>query len=290
MSLALLAPALRAQIETFNTIVAYNTVENYGFTGGTTALTQTFQDVAELNSVTYQFVQTGTLSSDQTINAYLVQWNTTTYAPESTFTTEATPGDPTSDVTNAESSTPFETFTVPPATGDANGTWSTATASGGGTYQAFNVQLSINQILDPNLTYGIVLIDTTITNTNPLNGPITSGSGLGLPGVITSSNSFAGYGTGLVDADPVSTLTAMENDPNENANNAITGPSHGATAGDETYGFSQIALVPGGNVVPTPEPRTAALALCGLFVAFLVGRQIYLNRKSQDLLAGATLA
>ena len=33
-----------------------------------------------------------------------------------------------------------------------------------------------------------------------------------------------------------------------------------------------------------------ALALCGLFVAFLVGRQIYLNRKSQDLLAGATLA
>jgi hypothetical protein len=38
-----------------------------------------------------------------------------------------------------------------------------------------------------------------------------------------------------------------------------------------------------GNTLP--EPRTAAVALCGLFVAVLMGRHMYQNRK---LLAGAT--
>jgi hypothetical protein len=270
-------PGLHAQIVTFNTIVAYNTTENYGFTGGNTALSQTFQNVAELNSLTYQFIQTGTDAVDQTINAYLVQWNTTTYAPMSTFTTEAISGNPASDTTIAEPSAPFASFTVPPATGDSNGSWSTDTASGGGTYQGFNVNLNVGQILDPNLTYAIVLIDTT------------NASGLGLPGVITTANSFAGYGTGIVDSDPVTTLTAMENDPNNAANNNISGPSRGATAGDETYGFSQIQLVPGNNIVPTPEPRTAAAILCALFVAALVGRQLLLRRK-EDTAVGAALA
>jgi hypothetical protein len=48
--------------------------------------------------------------------------------------------------------------------------------------------------------------------------------------------------------------------------------------------------VPNGNIVPSPEPRTAAAMLCGLFVAFLVGRQLYMNRKSQGGLATASFA
>jgi hypothetical protein len=267
-----LAPRVHAQIVTFNTIVAANGSLTEGFTNGDTALSQTFSDVAELNSLTYQFVEIGNDTVAQTVNAYLVQWNTNGSSSSVMSTISLPNGTPqphtaTTDTTTALSATPLDTFTVPPATDPS---WTQQSYSGGGTYQGFQETLNINQVLDPSLTYAIVLIDTT------------NASGLGLPGVSTegfnssfqlvSTNSFSGYGTGYVSAVPFTTITSMENAP-------VNGPINGQTYND--YGFSQIALVPGNNVVPVPEPRTAAAILCALFVAGLVGRQLVLRRKDE---------
>jgi NADPH:quinone reductase-like Zn-dependent oxidoreductase len=72
-------------------------------------------------------------------------------------------------------------------------------------------------------------------------------------------------------------------------NSSFVGPSGQNGTGD--YGFSQIVVVPAGNVVPVPEPRTAAAILCALFVAALVGRQLILRRQEDaDADAGVALA
>ncbi len=68
---------------------------------------------------------------------------------------------------------------------------------------------------------------------------------------------------------------------------SFVGPSGGNGTGD--YGFSQIVVVPAGNVVPVPESRTAAAILCALFVAGLVGRQLLLRRQ-EDAAVSAVLA
>ncbi len=269
----LLASPARAQIETFNTIVANTGGENINFTSGdNVALSQTFGNVAELNSLTYEFIQNGTDSVDQTLNAYLVQWNTANNSVMSTITTESAPNSRASDVTAALSSTPLQSFVVPPAAGDSYGTWSTDTYQGGGTYPDFRERLSMNTYLDPTLTYAVVLIDSSGAN-----------GSLGLPGVVTIGNSFNGYGTGYQNYpayNPYTTITSMEGSA---GNYALSGPPY------TDYGFSQIALVPGSNIVPTPEPRTAAFIICALLVAGLVGRQLVLRRQEEGLV-GAVAA
>jgi hypothetical protein len=267
MLIALLSPALRAQVETFDTIPDYTGTGITGFTGGTTALSQTLNNVLELNTVTYAITTTGTDNTSQTLAAYLVQWSGTD-KPETTFTAPTTVGG--NDSTVAESTSPISTFTIPPA---GTGSWTTGNFSGGGTFNQYNITLTLNQLLDPNLTYAIVLEDQT------------NASGLGLIDVSPSDgtdafpygNAYSKYGVST------SSLAGLEG-----ATGSFVGPSGSYGTGD--YGFSQIAVVPEGNVVPVPEPRTAAVMLCGLFVAFLVGRQLYLSRKSQDGLAGASLA
>ena len=56
--IALLAPSVKAQLVTFNTIQDYTGQGTTSFTNGTTALGTTFSDVAEINSIEFQFVQT----------------------------------------------------------------------------------------------------------------------------------------------------------------------------------------------------------------------------------------
>jgi hypothetical protein len=270
IAVALVLPSgAHAQIVTFNTIVSANGNQTNGFTGGNTALSETFTNVAELNNLTYQFVEIGNDSVDQTVNAYLVQWNTSTNSIDSTITLETSPNSTANESTTALSNSPLLSFTVPAIT---SGSWTTQNYSGGGTYSGFQQVLNINQILDPSLTYAIVLIDTT------------NASGLGLPGIATSTyvvgtgyvatNSFNGYGGGYTDSYVSGgSITSLEGGvPNQ----AITG------APDDVYGFSQIQLVPGNNTVPTPEPRTAAAILCALFVAALVGRQLILRRRESE--------
>ena len=179
-----------------------------------------------------------------------------------------------SDVTGSPSL--VESFVVPPYGGDSNGSWSSGTlpaGAGGNSYNYFNVTLSLNQLTDPNDTYAIILQDTSTS------------SGVGLLNLYNEPNVFP-YGAGLANVSalpaytsPSSTLTALETQPSE-------------TPGfpNSDFGIAEIAVVPGGNVIPSPEPRTAAAILCGVFVAFLVGRQLYVNRKSQVGLAGATFA
>lgn len=284
-----LASGAHAQIVTFNTIVANNGNENFNFTtGGGVALSQTFNNVAELNSLTYEFVENGVDTTDQTISAYLVQWNTTTNSVMSSVTVETVANDPTSDVTTSLTNTPLQTFVVPPASGDSYGTWGTDTYAGGGTYPDFQTTLNINQYLDPSLTYAVVLIDTSGANGT-----------LGLPGVDVSSNNFGTndansvsgtYGTGYVnktthaDTNILSMVYPGTGSTSPYQNNAITG------APQATYGFSQIQLVPQGNVIPTPEPRTAAAMLCALFVAVLVGRQLILRRRESEVAVSALAA
>jgi len=259
-----LASGAHAQIVTFNTIVANTGGSNINFTtGNNVALSQTFSNVAELNSLTYAFVENGTDTTDQTISAYLVQWNTTNNSVMSTITTEAAPNNAGSDFTTSLSSTPLQSFVVPPAAGDSYGSWSTNTYyNTSNNYQDFQETLNINTYLDPSLTYAVVLIDTSGANGT-----------LGLPGVVTIGNSFNGYGTGYSNYpayNPYTSITAMEGSA---GNYALSGPPY------TDYGFSQIALVPGNNIVPTPEPRMAAAILCALFVAALFGRQLILRRQ-----------
>jgi hypothetical protein len=257
---ALLAPAARAQIETFDTISTYDLGGSdsiQGFGSGT-ALTQTFTDVAELNDMTYQFVSQGSSSQASSITAYLVDWTSLQSGAKG-------------EVSNS-SILWSQSFTVPPTNSDS---WNTVEfPNNSGTYSAYNEDLSVNTVLNPSDIYAVVMINSTGTS-----------SDLGLEDIyneypFTSDGTINGtsYGTAYENTSGlVSSLSYLQ-----------TNTSVSALGG--VWGFSQIDIVPGGNVIPSPEPRTAALALCGLFVAFLVGRQLYMNRKSQDLLAGATLA
>jgi len=256
--LALIIPShARAQLETFNTITDYNGSASYGFTGSGTVLSQTFTDIAQLDSLTYQFVEVGTDSVDQTINAYLVQWDPPTNSVDSTITTETTLNDPGSDVTTSLSDSPLATFVVPPLAGDGNGSWTSETAQGGVAYEGFQETLSIDQDLDPGLTYALVLIDTT------------DATGLGLAATPTEGNSFNGLGTGYASYQTYVDIMAMEECQ---SNYTIDG------APSETFGFSAIAMVPG-DIAPVAEPRTAGAALCMLLVAGLACRQWLARRK-----------
>lgn len=264
------APAAHAQIVTFDTIVTNNGTNNVNFSGNNSALSQTFTNVAELNNLTYEFVQNGTDSIAQTINAYLVQWNPSNNRVMSTITVETTPNSSASDTTTALNTSPLFSFVVPPS---SDSSWTTQTYSGGGNYPVFEQVLNINQYLDPSLTYAVVLIDT--------NGD----SSLGLPGVDTTSNAFGNqgapdsgvpYGTAYRNTAGTTTFTNVANMINHSGNGAIFG------APEASYGFSQIQLVPGNNIVPTPEPRTAAAILCALFVAALAGRQMLLRRQDEQ--------
>jgi hypothetical protein len=263
----LVASRAHAQIETFNTIVANDQSTNINFTSGSAvALSQTFSDVAELNNVTYEFIENGTDSVSQTINAYLVQWNPVNNSVMSTITLETTPNSTANESTTSITDTPLQSFVVPPATG---GAWTTQIASDGTTtYPAFQETLNINQILDPSLTYAIVLIDSSGAN-----------GSLGLPGVFTSGNSFdnSGHPYGTAYRSLGHSYPDVLSMVNSTGNFALSG------APDVSYGFSQIQLVPGNNTVPTPEPRTAAVILCALFVAGLVGRQLLLRRKESQV-------
>jgi len=275
----MIAPRVSAQIETFDTITNYNNTENYGFTSSQTTLSQTFTNVAELNNLTYEFVSgSGGDNQDQTIQAYLVDWNSTYAAPNNSLTVDTTPNATATDV--VESPLLISSFVVPPTSGDSYGTWSSETYFGtSNTYSAYLQTLSINTVLDPTLTYAVVLIDTTAASGQ--------GSGLELPGVQlatnnrgvdTPDNSFAGYGTGYTTSGGYTTISGLAA---TSSGAQISGPGGNLNA-DATYGFSQINLVPGNNVVPTPEPRTAAAILCALFVAGLVGRQMLLRRQEEQ--------
>lgn len=258
------APRAHAQIETFQTLTSYNGSGIIGFTGGDTGLAQTFNDILELDSVTFRFTTTGADTVAQTFAAYVVQWSGSASSgnPLSTITAPTTVGG--SDQTVSVSSTPFETFTVPPA---GSSGWDTDTFQSGGNYQGYDVQLNIDQLTDPSLNYAIILVDTT------------NSSGLGLLDVNSNPDAFTyGYGTQNTGSGD-GTLSEMESD---------TGAFYTIGRSTADYGFSQIVVVPAGNVIPTPEPRTAALALCAGFVGILVARRLL--KKEEDALPGAMAA
>ncbi len=208
----------------------------------------------------------------QDFSAYLVQWNPATNKVVTTFSAPAT-ANGTSDTSVTEPTVAVQNFTVPPA---GTGAWATDTFSSGGTYAGYDVTLNLNQYTDPNLTYAVVLVDNT------------NSSGLGLLDVTgsaadpTNGDAFA-YGNALSKAGVTNTNVV----PTLETSASFVGPSGGNGTGD--YGFSQIVVVPAGNVVPVPEPRTAAAILCALFVAALVGRQLILRRQ-EDAAAGLSLA
>jgi hypothetical protein len=267
-------PRASAQVETWNTIVDYVGEGITGFTNGTTALTQSITDVAELDSVTFALTTTSGTNATvtQNINAYVVQWNTTTDSPMSTFTAPTSVGG--SDSTIAANMSPISSFTVPPV---GTGAWTTGT-TGQGSFNEFNLTLNLDQLLDPTLTYGIVLIDTTaasglgLMDVNagaPYDNPYISGGAFSYSG----SNLGTAY-YGVASSGTLSSLGAYD-----------SGQETGQPFG--SYGFSQIVLVPGGNAIPVPEPREAALAICALFVACLVGHQLYLRRREQPVAAVA---
>jgi hypothetical protein len=255
-STALVSTA-RAQIETFNTIADYNdpslgSSSIHGFNTGT-ALTQTFSDVSEITTMTYQFLEKSTpvgINAGDNITAYFVQW---------------TPGGGDSSGEAASSTALFsESFNVPEV-GSAG--WATDEyADDSGTYQGYNVTLSIDQFLNPSDTYAVILVDTSSTGT------------IGLMSLENNNNSPD-------EADSGDAFN-LGNDYSKNGvTNGLTQLSSGSSnfAGGD-WGFEQLDVVPGGNnLVPVPEPKQAAAALAALFVAVLVGSRLYSRRQEQVL-------
>lgn len=275
-ALAMLAPRAHAQVETFETLSAYGTSDSIQGLG-TNALSETFTNVLELQSITFRFTPQGTDDTAQNISAYLVQWNPGNGVRGNALTTFTAPTDPNAtlnvngsnptDATQNVGSVYTQSFTIPPVgLGGSNG-WQTDTFSNSTTYQGYDVTLCPNQYLDPSLTYAIVLIDTTA-----------SPSGLGLLDINDSDPFSFGYATRATSSTSLSAVQV--------ANSSNNSTDSGGNGGD--YGFSQIVIVPAGNVVPTPEPRTAAAILCAGFVLFLVGRRLL--KKDEEMLAGAIAA
>ncbi|HVW19652.1 MAG TPA: hypothetical protein VHC86_00410 [Opitutaceae bacterium] len=271
LALAAFTPRAQAQVETFETLSAYNGSDAIqGFGGGTTALTETFTNVLELQSITFRFTLTGTDNVSQNISAYLVQWNQGAGALGTAKTTFTAPTDPNATLVGGANPTDTtvagpaytQSFTIPPA---GSGGWQTDTFTDQSTYQGYDVTLTPNQALDPSLTYAIVLIDTT------------NASGLGLLDINDTDPFSYGFATRNLTAGSLSAVQST-NSNNSSVSNGIGGD----------YGFSQIVIVPAGNIVPTPEPRTAAAFIAAAFVAFLVGRRLL--KKDEDTLPGAVAA
>ncbi|HEX3728469.1 MAG TPA: hypothetical protein VHV47_01605 [Opitutaceae bacterium] len=273
-ALAVFAMRAHAQVETFETLSAYGTSDSIQGLG-TNALSETFTNVLELQSITFRFTPQGTDNAPQNISAYLVQWNPGNDVKGNALTTFTAPTDPNATLNPLSGANPTDatqnvgaaytqSFTVPPV---GSSGWQTDTFSNSTTYQGYDVTLAPNQYLDPSLTYAIVLIDTTA-----------SPSGLGLLDINDSDPFSFGYATRATSSTSLSAVQVV------NSSNNST--DSGGNGGD--YGFSQIVIVPAGNVVPLPEPRTAAAILCAAFVAFLVGRRLL--KQDGETLAGAVAA
>lgn len=256
--LAAASPALlsnaRAQIVTFDTIDEYESGDSsYSFQTNE-ALSQTMTNVIEITNMTYRFVQTGSTSTGEDFTAYFVAWNTSTNKPAS--------------------STPIYTdsFTVPATT---SGSWSTDTfATTNATYQGYDVTLDVDQLLNPNTTYAMIIVDT---------GAVGGGAASGAIGLMGIEN--GNYGDSNYAFQDSSGNQLGEGYFRYNA----TSLSHMTTIGASTdfggsWGFEQLDVVPQGNqLVTLPEPRAAAAAISALFVAVLVGRQLLLRRHAAAL-------
>ncbi len=194
----LAAPKAHAQLVTFETLTSYNGAGIIGFTNGSTALTQTFNNILELQSITFRFTTTSGTSSTvaQSFSAYLVQWNPGSSTVSSTFSTPVAANSST-DSSVTEPTVAAQTFTVPPV---GTGAWATdnfSASAGGGSYSGYDVQLNLNQYTDPTLTYAVVLVDNT------------SASGLGLLDVTGSSANVCQILPQLVTSRPTLALSDL---------------------------------------------------------------------------------
>jgi hypothetical protein len=62
-------------------------------------------------------------------------------------------------------------------------------------------------------------------------------------------------------------------------------PADVIASGDSGSLSAAVALTPLAAVDPVPEPRTAAVALCGLFVTILIGRSLYIRYRRSNPIA-----
>jgi hypothetical protein len=256
--LAMLAPSARAQIETYDTVTSYGNTGSlgqpsgvYSIAGGT-AFGQTFTNVLEMDDLTFQFVSAS---------------NGTSTSGSSTSLTAYLVGWNTSTNTVISGAPLFtQSFTIPPTNDTGEGGFTAVSpddSNAGNSYGAFALNLTVDTILNPSDTYAMMLIDTTGSNTDL--------------GIETVWNDYPFTSGELLAPFQVPSLGSL----------TILSPLE---IGGTALGFSQISVVPEGNVIPSPEPRTAAVALCGLFVTILVGRRLYLYRKGLVGAAGATAA
>lgn len=259
-----LLPTARAQLTTFDTIQDYGGAN--GFTGNSstqnfvsgTALTQTFSDVEEITDMTYQFVSNVESSSaSDSLTAYLVEWSEN--------------GSGTTGKATTATAIWSEQFTVTP-TGSAG--WQTYQYAGSGNnYLGYDVTLDVDQILDPDDTYAIILVDTSASGDLEL---LSLQNADFSPGEADSGDAF-NYGD-----DYIKNITSGNYSTNNTQSALNYLASNNSSFGGGDWGFSQLDVVLGDNpadLVPLPEPRTAAVYLAGLFVAVLVGRQLYLRRR-----------
>lgn len=117
-------------------------------------------------------------------------------------------------------------------------------------YRGFDYQFTLNQVTDPSKTYAMVLVGTSPTTIGLLN--------------IDNADLFA-YGSNSY-RQGVASFSSLAT--------AATTLSPGLD-----WGFSQIAVVTY-SATPVPEPQTAAAVLAVMFVAGLVGRRLWLQRRA----------
>lgn len=138
---AFAAPAVRAQVQYFETISSF-TGSLTSFANGK-ALIQTFSNVTLVDSMTYRFASTSSSFGGTTLNAYFTEWNPATG--------NAVGSALLSTVINVPSSGSFTDFT------------------GVSDYKGFDYQITLNSVADPSKTYAMVLVGTATTSIGLLN-------------------------------------------------------------------------------------------------------------------------
>lgn len=169
---AVLAPSLRAQLQTYDTRPSY-TGSVFTFGSGS-SLGETFSNVSAVKSMTYNFFAGASNNTvDTTLTAVFGQWNGSSLVGGTTVS--------------------FGTITIPAAT---SGQWSATLANNGGSYANFSYSFDLTTLTSGliNSTYGYL---TNPNNTYALMLTNTSGSATGLGLGLTNTDAFSYGATNL---------------------------------------------------------------------------------------------
>ncbi len=232
--LALSVPSFAQLQQTFETTSLFEGTQT-GVASGR-AFVQTFSSASQLQSVTYRFASNVNNSTATTLNVYFSLWNTTTNKAVGPALVQTT------------------------ATVTAGNTFTTFQDANLNNYQGFDLQLTLAQTLQSDLTYALILVGTA------------NGSQVNLTQATAGGGDNFTFGAGALRSSGVPTgLAAGFTNLTSTATSFIDGTTD--------WGFSAI------SITIVPEPSTAAAALVAGFLGVMVIRRRFQRTKVQPVLA-----